>query len=93
MMTTQLLTTFSTTLADNDHWDGPGAWWPVIPAAVVPGDRASSSRFVRAVRSPAQPLRRDARPARPGWPSGSPPARSTSRSTATGSPSSKAQAR
>jgi putative membrane protein len=30
-MTTQLLSTFSTTLADNDHWDGPGAWWPIFP--------------------------------------------------------------
>ena len=18
-------------LADNDHWDGPGAWWPIFP--------------------------------------------------------------
>jgi putative membrane protein len=25
------VTALSTTLADSDHWDGPGAWWPVIP--------------------------------------------------------------
>jgi putative membrane protein len=30
-MTTHLLSTFSTTLAEADHWHGPGAWWPVFP--------------------------------------------------------------
>jgi putative membrane protein len=25
------VTALSTTLADSDHWDGPGAWWPVFP--------------------------------------------------------------
>jgi len=30
-MTPHLLSTFATTLAHNDNWDGPGAWWPVIP--------------------------------------------------------------
>jgi putative membrane protein len=30
-MTTQLLSTFSTTLAESDYWNGPGAWWPVFP--------------------------------------------------------------
>ena len=30
-MTSQLMTTFATTLAHNDHWDGPGPWWPVFP--------------------------------------------------------------
>jgi putative membrane protein len=25
------VTALSTTLANSDHWDGPGAWWPVFP--------------------------------------------------------------
>ena len=25
------VTALSTTLADSDHWEGPGAWWPVFP--------------------------------------------------------------
>jgi putative membrane protein len=27
-MSTTLLTTFA---ASNDHWDGPGWWWPIFP--------------------------------------------------------------
>lgn len=26
-----LITAGTTVLADNDHWDGPGPWWPVFP--------------------------------------------------------------
>jgi putative membrane protein len=25
------VTALSTTLADSDHWHGPGAWWPIFP--------------------------------------------------------------
>lgn len=26
-----MYTTASTLLASNDHWDGPGGWWPIFP--------------------------------------------------------------
>jgi putative membrane protein len=26
-----MLTTLTTALATNDHWDGPGPWWPLFP--------------------------------------------------------------
>ena len=26
-----LITASTTVLADNDHWDGPGPWWPIFP--------------------------------------------------------------
>ncbi len=26
-----MLSTASTILATNDHWDGPGGWWPIFP--------------------------------------------------------------
>ena len=43
-MTHQLLSTFATTLAHNDHWDGPGAWWPIIPLLWFLRRSAPSSR-------------------------------------------------
>ena len=26
-----MLTTLTTALVANDHWDGPGPWWPIFP--------------------------------------------------------------
>ena len=26
-----MLATITTAVAANDHWDGPGPWWPVFP--------------------------------------------------------------
>ena len=26
-----MVTTISTALAANDHWNGPGPWWPLFP--------------------------------------------------------------
>ena len=26
-----MLSTITTALATNDHWDGPGPWWPLFP--------------------------------------------------------------
>lgn len=26
-----MLSTIATALATNDHWDGPGPWWPIFP--------------------------------------------------------------
>ena len=26
-----MMTTLATLAADNDHWNGPGPWWPIFP--------------------------------------------------------------
>lgn len=45
-----ILTTGTTVLAENDHWDGPGPWWPLFPIlwiAVVVGFIFLFGRFGR----------------------------------------------
>ena len=27
----EIIATGTTVLAANDHWDGPGGWWPIFP--------------------------------------------------------------
>ena len=88
-MSSQLLITFATTLCSHDHWDGPGPWWPIIPLLWFAVHRTVIVAIVR-----AGPVAGSSAPA------GSRAGESrlaerfaageiTSRSTASGSPSSK----
>ena len=45
-----LVATGTTVLAENDHWDGPGAWWPIFPILwllVIVGIVYAITRFGR----------------------------------------------
>ncbi|MGH3359655.1 MAG: SHOCT domain-containing protein [Nocardioidaceae bacterium] len=45
-----LITASATVLAENNHWDGPGPWWPIFPILwllVIVGVVFAVSRFGR----------------------------------------------
>lgn len=49
-----LIATGTTVLADNDHWDGPGPWWPIFPILwllVIAGIVFAITRYGRGRRA------------------------------------------
>ncbi|UYM04154.1 SHOCT domain-containing protein [Solicola gregarius] len=45
-----IIATGTTVLAENDHWDGPGPWWPIFPILwllVIAGIVFAVTRFGR----------------------------------------------
>ena len=46
----EIIATGTTVLAENDHWDGPGPWWPIFPILwllVIGGIIFAITRFSR----------------------------------------------
>ena len=85
---TTIIATAATVAANNDHWDGPGPWWPIFPflwllfiIGIFATFRFFGMRRWRQVQGYA-----GTRAGEASWPSATRPARSTSRSTSAGSP-------
>lgn len=46
----EIVTAGTAVLAENDHWDGPGPWWPIFPilwVLVIAGIVYAISRYGR----------------------------------------------